>query len=985
ARMSEAILAAWRGQLELDAMNRLVAGAKLTWRQTNVLRAYRRYRRQAGTQYTPEYVNETVAEHPDVARSLIAYFEGKFEPRSHADDVHAWETRADEVVSLRSTCHGEVDKVSRLDQDRILRGFVALIDATLRTNMWREEAVAEQVDGEMVGYLSLKLDSSLVPDLPQPVPYREIFVYSPAVEGIHLRGGPVARGGLRWSDRRDDFRTEVLGLMKAQMSKNAVIVPTGAKGGFVLKRAPEDREQLRGEVARQYVTFIRALLDVTDNIVGGEIVAPPNVVRHDPDDPYLVVAADKGTATFSDTANGVADDYGFWLGDAFASGGSKGYDHKKLGITARGGWVAVRQHFTELGVDIQSEPITVVGIGDMSGDVFGNGMLLSKAIKLVAAFDHRDIFLDPNPDPEISYLERARMFEVPRSSWQDYDTTKLSAGGGIFSRSLKSIPLSEEVRAALRIDEAELSPPALMQAILKAPADLFWAGGIGTYIKASSETHDDVGDKSSDDLRVNADQLRVRVIGEGANLSITQAGRIQYARRGGRINMDAVDNVAGVDSSDHEVNVKIFLRLAIEAGQITSDERDHLLEEVTEDVVEHVLRDVKLQAQRLSLELAQAPGSMHAYERLMTQLEERGMLHRDVEVLPDTATMRDRLELGAGLTRPELAVLVAYAKRVLTEQILESDLPDTDSLQPIMDTYFPALLVSRFGDLLCQHRLRRELISTIVANDLVNRMGVTFAFDAARSSDRTVQDVAGAYWAARQVAGSESRHAQVEALAGIIPPERSMDLSLRVNELVGNLTHAYLSESTAIDIARLVHRDGDLLHAFAEHLSALGTESQRFARADQAALLMDDLVDESLATFLAATEDLAMVPAIASVAVDRAGVPVADAFLWMDYALAISRLQALVDRAGVSGRWDREQQGGLILDLVELRTTAVRMAFAEHPGEAEATSTQRFLEARRPRITAALLPLQEIESAEHVQLDALAVLSRDLRRVVLNP
>ncbi len=981
-RLSEAILAAWRGQLELDELNRLVADAALSWQQINVLRAYRRYRRQAGTTYTPRYINETVAEHPDVARAVIDYFDAKFRPANGEGSAEGWQERTSSVEEARATCIARIDEVDRLDQDRILRDFVTLVDATVRTNAFRADAIATQADGTPVPYLSLKFDCSKVADLPQPVPYREIFVYSPAVEGIHLRGGPVARGGLRWSDRRDDFRTEVLGLMKAQMSKNAVIVPTGAKGGFVVKDLPEDRDEVREEVARQYVTFIRALLDVTDNIVNDEIVPPPAVVRHDDDDPYLVVAADKGTATFSDTANGVAEDYGFWLGDAFASGGSKGYDHKKLGITARGAWVAVRQHFTELGVDIQTEPIQVIGIGDMSGDVFGNGMLLSRAIKLVAAFDHRDIFLDPDPDPETAYAERERLFGLPRSSWQDYDTSKLSEGGGVFSRDLKAVQLSEPIRQLLRVEEKELSPPALIKAILRAPVDLFWAGGIGTYVKSSRETHGDVGDRANDDIRIDADELRARVVGEGANLSITQEARIQYARRGGRINMDAVDNVAGVDSSDHEVNVKIYLRLPIESGQIDGDERDQLLETVTDDVVAHVLQDVGQQAQRLSLELRRSPNAMHAYERLMGLLEKQGTLHRSVEFLPDTPTMRERADAGAGLTRPELAVLLAYAKRVLTADILDSELPDAPTLRPVLDGYFPPLLVERFGDLLPRHRLRRELISTIVANDLANRMGVTFAFEAARASGRSTADVAAAYWAARDVAQAEDRYEQVESLSGLIPPERVMDLALRVHELVASLVAAYLSSPRPIEIQEIIERDRPLLAALENELGGLGTESQRMARQDQATMLMDDLVEDDLARFLSSTDDLAMVPDIADVATGREGVAVADAFLWIDYALGIRRLHALLERARPTGRWDREQRQGLATDLTNLRKVAVRRAFEEHPDVDEATSVQRFLDDRRPRIGSALEPLDDLEASDVVPLDALAVVGRALRRVV---
>ena len=978
-RMAYAVHAAWKRQIELDGLNTLILRAGLTWRDVMILRAYRRYRRQAGTTYTPGYINDTVAEHPEVARALVDYFHAKFDP---INGVGTRPDRDDALAPFRQACLDACEAVARLDQDRILRAFVFLIDATLRTNAYRKDAVATQADGTSLPYLSLKIDSHRVPDLPQPVPYREISVYSAAVEGVHLRGGPVARGGLRWSDRRDDFRTEVLGLMKAQMSKNSVIVPTGAKGGFVLQRPPSDPQELRSEVERQYVLFVRGLLDVTDNYVGDGVVVPPDVVRWDDDDPYLVVAADKGTATFSDTANGIAIDYGFWLGDAFASGGSKGYDHKKLGITARGGWVAVQQHFRELGIDIQTEPVTVAGVGDMSGDVFGNGMLLSSAIKLVAAFDHRDIFLDPDPDPAASFGERQRLFGVPRSSWQDYDATKLSDGGGIFSRSQKSIPLTRQVRDLLRVEDEALSPAELMSAILRAPVDLFWAGGIGTYVKADTESQADVGDRTNDELRINATELRARVVGEGANLSFTHLARIQYARRGGRINMDAVDNVAGVDSSDHEVNVKILLSIPVADGTIDGDERDALLETVTDDVVAHVLQDVRLQAQRLSLEVRRSAASMHAYERFMTDLEQRGILNRDVEFLPPSAEILQRAQAGAGLTRPELAVLLAYGKRSLTARILESELPDDPSLQPVLTTYFPGLLVDRFPDAVARHRLRRELIATIVANDLANRMGITFAFEVARESGLTVAQVVSCYWAAREVVGSEDRFEQVHALAAMLPPERQMDLSLGIHDLLGRLVRAYAAEERRHSIEDMVERDRPLFTALESALPSLGTAAQQRRRSEAVALLEEDLVDPHLAWFVAAGEELSMLPAIAAAAQGRDGLAVANAFLQMDEALGTHRCVRLLEELKVEGRWQREQRDGLLADAVALRTNAVRAALGEAPNETEAVAVAQLLGTRRERLATALALLDELEALRPAPLDGIGVALRAMRRVV---
>jgi glutamate dehydrogenase len=653
-RIAAAALAMWEGRADVDSLNRLVVIAGLTIDEVTVLRAYRRYLRQIGTTYTEATTNDALIEHPAVARALLAYFDTRFDPDHEGH-------RGRDAVEARQEVMTHLEAVERLDQDRILRGFLGVIDATLRTNRWRHRP-----------WLSLKLESAAVPGVPKPVPHREIFVFSHGMEGVHLRGGPVARGGLRWSDRLDDFRTEVLGLMKAQMSKNAVIVPTGSKGGFVLKRRPADPQALREEVEAQYRVFIRGLLDVTDSIHEGVVVPPPHVVRDDGDDPYLVVAADRGTATFSDIANAISREYGFWLDDAFASGGSQGYDHKAMGITARGAWVAVQRHFRELSVDVQTEPVSVVGVGDMSGDVFGNGMLRSRAIGLVAAFDHRDIFIDPAPDAERSYDERRRLFELPRSSWQDYDPALISEGGGVWSRTAKSVPLSPQAREVLRIDAEELSPPELINAILRAPVDLLWFGGIGTYVKAREESNADVGDRANDAIRVDADQVGARVVGEGGNLAMTQRGRISYSRRGGRCNTDAIDNVAGVNTSDREVNLKILLSLAIDRGRLDAAERDAFLASLTDLIAEQVLRDSYLQTWAISQELAEAPGGMGAYEQLMARLESRGRLDRAVEVLPETAEVERRHAHGAGMTRPELAVLLAYAKVDLSDELLDA-------------------------------------------------------------------------------------------------------------------------------------------------------------------------------------------------------------------------------------------------------------------------------------------------------------------------
>ena len=652
-RISDAITAIWSGRVESDTLNALVVRAGLRHDDVVILRAYRRYRRIVAPTFTAAYQNDVLASHPQTARALVELFRARFcdEP----DEAREQELRAQVEAQLAA--------VGSLDEDRILRGFAALIDATVRTNA----ALGRP-------YLSFKLRSADVPQMPEPAPLFEIFVYHPLVEGIHLRGGRVARGGIRWSDRREDYRSEVLGLMKAQMVKNAVIVPVGAKGGFVLRAPPANRDLLRAEVQLRYSTLIRGMLDVTDNIVGGEVVRPAGVRAFDEDDPYLVVAADKGTAALSDTANAIALEYGFWLGDAFASGGSKGYDHKQLGITARGAWESVKRHFRELGRDVDSRPFTVAGIGDMSGDVFGNGMLLSRQIQLVAAFDHRHVFLDPAPDAAASLAERRRLFELGAgTSWDDYDHSLISAGGGVWPRTVKSVPLSPEARVALGIEAESLDPDELVRAILRAPVDLLWNGGVGTFVKASDETHAEVGDRDNDAIRVDGRELRARVVGEGGNLGLTQLGRIEYASAGGRINTDAIDNSAGVDCSDHEVNIKILLGAAVERGSLTLEGRDELLAAAADEVCDLVLYDNYLQAQILSQEQEMAPERVEAHEMLMHELELEGLLHRELEALPSGDRLAERRRQGRGLTRPELAVLMAYAKRSLYPKVLESE------------------------------------------------------------------------------------------------------------------------------------------------------------------------------------------------------------------------------------------------------------------------------------------------------------------------
>jgi glutamate dehydrogenase len=787
-RFSEALRAVWDGFNESDGFNALVLAAGLTWRQATLMRAYAKYLKQGNSPFALDYIEDALRANVDITRLLVDLFEARFDPGRNELAADA-EARTSRVEAIEDKLAKALDDVASLDHDRILRSYLTLVRATLRTNFFQEAR-----EGGVHPYISLKLEPSAIPDLPQPRPRFEIFVYSPRVEGVHLRFGAVARGGLRWSDRRDDFRTEVLGLVKAQMVKNTVIVPVGAKGGFFCKQLPDpgDRDAWLNEGVECYKTFISGLLDITDNLVDGETVPPQGVVRHDGDDSYLVVAADKGTATFSDIANGVAKDYGFWLGDAFASGGSVGYDHKAMGITARGAWVSVQRHFREMGVDCQTEDFTAVGIGDMSGDVFGNGMLCSEHTRLVAAFDHRDIFIDPDPDATTSYAERKRLFELPRSSWKDYDTDLISEGGGVWPRSAKSIPVSPQARKALGIadDVTALTPAELMKAILLAPVDLLWNGGIGTYVKASVETHADAGDKSNDAIRVDGGELRARCVGEGGNLGFTQLGRIEYARtggrsgEGGRINTDFIDNSAGVDTSDHEVNIKILLDRVVRSGKMDEEGRNELLVEMTDEVAELVLRDNYEQNLALANAEAHGPSLLHVHEDWMRELERRGVLNRELEGLPETKEVRRRLERGEALSAPELSVLLAYTKIVLAEELIDSDLPDDPYLREDLLAYFPTRMKPDLVQAIEQHPLRREIIVTQVVNDLVNGAGMTFWPRLAGETGASPADLTRANFVAREIFGSLQLRDQIKALDNQVPAERQTRMRIEMRTLV---------------------------------------------------------------------------------------------------------------------------------------------------------------------------------------------------------
>ncbi|WP_421844993.1 NAD-glutamate dehydrogenase [Mycobacterium sp.] len=807
-RFADAVTAIWQGRVEIDRFNELVMRAALTWQQVVLLRAYAKYLRQAGFPYSQSYIESVLNEHPTTARSLVALFEALFDPRPEDSLVSR------DAQAAAAAVAADIDALVGLDTDRILRAFASLVQATLRTNYF----VTRSHSARSQDVLALKLDAQLIDELPLPRPKFEIFVYSPRVAGVHLRFGRVARGGLRWSDRRDDFRTEILGLVKAQAVKNAVIVPVGAKGGFVVRQPPlptgdpaGDRDAARAEGVVCYQLFISGLLDVTDNVdhTTGKIDAPPQVVRRDGDDAYLVVAADKGTATFSDIANEVAKSYGFWLGDAFASGGSVGYDHKAMAITARGAWEAVKRHFREIGVDTQTEDFTVVGIGDMSGDVFGNGMLLSRHIKLIAAFDHRHIFLDPDPDAAISWAERRRVFDLPRSSWDDYDKSLISDGGGVYSREQKAVAVSAQVRAALGIDGdiEEMSPPNLIRAILQAPVDLLFNGGIGTYIKAESESDADVGDRANDPVRVNANQLRVKVIGEGGNLGVTALGRIEFDLSGGRINTDALDNSAGVDCSDHEVNIKILIDALVSAGKVRVNERKQLLESMTDEVAQLVLTNNENQNDLMGTSRTNAASLLPVHALQIRYLVAAHGISRELEALPSEKEIRRRSDMGIGLTSPELATLMAHVKLALKEQVLATELPDQDVFASRLPQYFPTPLRDHFTPEIRTHQLRREIVTTMLINDVVDTAGISYAFRLGEDVGGTPIDAVRTYVATDAIFG----------VGHIWRRIRTADLPVA------------LSDRLTLDTRRLIDRAGRWLLNYRPQPLAVGAEINRFA------------------------------------------------------------------------------------------------------------------------------------------------------------
>ena len=985
-RFEDAFRAVWDGRAESDGFNALVLGAGLTWRQVVILRTVAKYLRQTGSRFSQDYVESALKSNADIARSLVELFEARFDPEAFGDDAAGVRKRSERRQELVTRIRTGLDSVASLDHDRIVRALLGVILASLRTNYFQIDD-----DGQPKSYVSVKLNPRKVPDLPAPRPMFEIWVYSPRVEGVHLRFGKVARGGLRWSDRREDFRTEVLGLVKAQMVKNAVIVPTGSKGGFYAKQLPDpsvDRKAWLDEGIASYKTFISGLLDVTDNHVSGEAVPPSRVVRHDEDDTYLVVAADKGTAKFSDIANGISADYGFWLDDAFASGGSAGYDHKGMGITARGAWESVKRHFREMGVDCQTEDFTAVGIGDMSGDVFGNGMLLSEHIRLVAAFDHRHIFVDPDPDPATSFAERRRLFELGGSSWMDYNQSLISEGGGIFDRSAKSVTVSAPMAQALGLeDDVEtLTPAELMKAILKAPVDLLWNGGIGTYVKSAQESNSEIGDRANDAIRVNGTALRCKVVGEGGNLGMSQLGRIEAALGGVRVNTDAIDNSAGVDTSDHEVNIKILLTGLTRSGELTMEKRNVLLASMTDEVAEQVLRDNYEQNVLLGNARAQQHVMLGVHERLIQFLEEKGDLDRGLEFLPSDAEIQRRSKEGLGLVSPEFAVLVAYAKLYLKNQLLSSALPDDPWFETTLREYFPEPLREVYAEEIDAHPLRREIITNAVANSMVNRGGITFAYRAGEETGATPEQVARAYVVCREVFDLAGFVRAVEATDNVVTTAAQTSLYLEFRRLLDRAVRWFLSSRPAtLDIAaevarfrpgveRLSHRMPELLQG-SEHdrLMRRVREIEQDGVPDELAHLAASMLDQySLLDCIEIAEDLG------EDLEDVVGV-----YFLTSETFSIDAMLGRVTMLPRDDRWDAMARGALRDDLYAVLDSLTRSVLeVSTPGNRPEERLEQWSLLNADGLSRARTALGGIERMTHPGIAALSVALRTLRTVM---
>jgi glutamate dehydrogenase len=971
SRIEQAISAVWRGQQDNDTLNALVISAGLTVRDITILRAYSRYLQQLNFPYSQPLIAAALAAHAPLATTLVRLFHARFDP--------SIKQRDEKFATLRTSLEAALESVSNLTEDRIIRRIFALIQASLRTNFYQTEK-----NGAAKSYLSIKFRSALVPEMPLPIPHAEIFVTSMRVEGIHLRGGAVARGGLRWSDRPEDFRSEVLGLVKAQMVKNAVIVPQGAKGGFILRRPPADRTAFMDEGVACYKLFLSGLLDITDNIVAGKLTPPSQTVRHDGDDPYLVVAADKGTASFSDIANGVAATYDFWLGDAFASGGSAGYDHKAMAITARGGWVAVERHFREMGHDIRREDFTCVGIGDMSGDVFGNGMLCSDHIRLIAAFNHRHIFIDPTPDAARSFTERQRLFALPRSGWNDYDITLISKGGGVFDRSAKSIKLTAEMRSALATDATSATPDELIRSILKAPVDLLWNGGIGTYVKATGETHEQVGDRTNTPLRINGRELRCAIVGEGGNLGLTQLGRIEYASNGGRINTDAIDNSGGVDCSDHEVNIKIALGAAVASKKLTLAKRNTLLKNMTDEVAGLVLVDNRLQTQAISIAHAHGANLLDAAEQLIQQLEAEKFLNREVEFLPDAKQFSELRAAKTGLTRPEIAVLLAYAKMSLSRDLKESTAFDSDYFNADLLRYFPKEMQKTFGSEISAHRLRRDIVATMITNSIVNRTGFSFAHSLMRATGLGATPIALAYIVTRDAFNLRRLWNDIESLDATIPATLQASLFTRINEFIEHSCSWFLTHvPQPMDISAVMTRYAAGIETINRHAESLMTGTLKKSYQQAIEQLTEQQVPPALAERIGSLEALSSACDIIDIAkqLNLSVTTVGSSYFELGAQLNLGWLRRSASNMLAENDWQRQAVQSLIIELYQAQrriATDVITRYGKKSGDPVLRWTQHQAEplARYTRF------IQELRTQPKLDYPMLIVALRQVQSAI---
>ena len=972
----ETLIEIWRGHIANDAFNALVLASRLTYREVEILRTYSHYLRQVGFPYSLAYIAEALRKHPAASRSIVDAFIARFAIDGDAiANQPACERHIRAIDDYLAT-------VSNIAEDRIIRRFIDLIEASLRTNYFQPTE-----DGSHKPYLSIKFQSGRIPGLPQPVPFAEIFVYSMRTEGIHLRGDAVARGGLRWSDRPEDFRTEVLGLVKAQMVKNAVIVPQGAKGGFVLKQPPAsgDRAALQEEGIYCYRQFLRGLLDITDNLVEDAVVPPPHVVRYDGDDPYLVVAADKGTASFSDIANALSAEYNFWLGDAFASGGSAGYDHKDMAITAKGGWVSVERHFSEMGQPIESADFTVIGIGDMSGDVFGNGMLLSKRIKLLGAFNHKHIFLDPEPDAKKSFDERQRLFDLAGSQWSDYDPKKISKGGGVFPRDQKEIPLSPQVQAMLGVKLEKTSPEMLIQLLLKAEVDLLWNGGIGTYVKASTETHEEVGDRANNGVRVNGNQLRCKMVGEGGNLGFTQRGRIEYAQAGGRINTDAIDNSGGVDCSDHEVNIKIALGKALSSGSLALEARNHLLESMEDEVARLVLIDNRLQTQAISIAQHQGHMLLEPLARLMQRLENEKFLDREVEFLPSPKQIGELRAKKDGLTRPELAVLLSYSKLALYRDIKDSAMVMSDYFIPDLLRYFPKAMRETYREEILSHRLRGQIVATQITNSIVNRAGIAFASGILEETGMHPCDLARAYVISRDIFSLRALWAQIESLDGNIDPALQAEMFVEIAQFLEHMTLWFLeNQSQPLDIEQIVSDYSGGVAQFESCFEAFMSNTLQASYLQHVERFTQRQVPGDLARHIARLEALTSACDIIWVS-NHYGIDVETTgriYFELGAQLRLGWLRRCAMHIKSDAYWDRLASKSIVRELyIQQRRLTTKVLDSASSGEGRNLSVEQWYQSQQKELDRYYRFVEDLKSQEAIDISMLTVALRHVESI----